>query len=119
MQSTVSSSPIQDLNVELVKIYNTNNVKLINSMFVHEIIVFFLFELEQCVKHVFYELNQYTHDVNKKFEYFVSFLEQNYITKKSDAVNTLHKIYDKNSIIECELIAYALDNTCIVLRWVT
>jgi len=53
MQSTVSSSPIQDLNVELVKIYNTNNVKLKNSMFVHEIIVFFLFELEQCVKHVF------------------------------------------------------------------
>jgi len=28
MQSTFSSSPIQDLNVELVKIYDTNNVKL-------------------------------------------------------------------------------------------
>ena len=50
------------------------------------------------------ELNQYTHDVSKKFEYFVSFLRQNCITNKSDAANTLYKINDKNSIIVCELI---------------
>ena len=43
------------------------------------------------------------HDVSKKFEYFVSFLRQNYITNKSDAANTLYKIYNKSSIIECEL----------------
>ena len=60
--------------------------------------VFFLFELEQCVQHVFYELSQYTHDVSKKFEYFVSLLRQNYINK-SGAGNTLYKIYDKNSVI--------------------
>jgi len=69
--------------------------------------VFFLFE--QCVENVFYELNQYTHDVNKKFEYFVSFLRQNCIINKSDAANTLYKIYDKNFIIECELIVCSLD----------
>jgi len=50
------------------------------------------------------ELNQYTYDVSKKFEYFVSFLRQNCITNKSDAANTLYKINDKNSIIVCELI---------------
>ena len=71
--------------------------------------VFFLFELKQCVEYVFYELSQYTHDVSKKFEYFVSFLKQNCITNKSDAANILYKIYDKNSIIECELIVYGLD----------
>ena len=53
-------------------------------------------------------MNQYMHS-SKKFEYFVSFL--NYITNKSDAANTLYKIYDKNSIIECELIVYDLDYT--------
>jgi len=64
--------------------------------------VFFLFELEQYVEHVFYELNQYTHDVSKKFEYFVSFLRKLYYYNKSDAANILYKIYDKNSIIERE-----------------
>jgi len=49
-----------------------------------------LFLLEQCVEHIFYEMNQYTHDVSKKFEYFV-FLRQNCITNKSDA-NTMYKI---------------------------
>jgi len=29
---------------------------------------------------------------------------------KSDVANILYKIYDKNSIIEYELVAYALDN---------
>ena len=48
------------------------------------------------------------HDVDKKFEYFVSFLRQNRITNKSDVADTLYKIYDKNSIIECELVMYGL-----------
>jgi len=39
----------------------------------------------------------------------MSFLRQNCITNKSDAANTLYKIYDKNSVIECELIVYSLD----------
>jgi len=49
-----------------------------------------------------------THDVDKKFEYFVSFLRQNRITNKSDVADTMYKIYDKNSIIECELVMYGL-----------
>jgi len=39
-----------------------------------------------------------------------NFLHQNCITNKYDAVNILRKIYDTDSNIKCELIAYALDN---------
>ncbi|XP_011060605.1 PREDICTED: uncharacterized protein LOC105149712 [Acromyrmex echinatior] len=50
MQSTVSSSsPIQDLNMEHVKIYDTNNVKLIlngTCLNMKPKTVLFLFELE-------------------------------------------------------------------------
>jgi len=60
------------------------------------------------LSNVFYELSQYTR-VSKKFEYFMSFLRQNCIINKNNAANTLYKIYDKNSIIECELIIYDLD----------
>ena len=56
-----------------------------------------------------YKLSQCTHGVSEKFKYFVSFLRQNCITNKRDAANPLHKIYDKNSIIECKLIVYDLD----------
>jgi len=67
MQSTVpSSSSIQDLNVELVKMYDTNNVKLtLNNicLYMKPTIVLFLFELEQYVEHVLCELSQYTHGV--------------------------------------------------------
>jgi len=108
----VVNSPIiiPDLNVELVKIFDMNNVNLTlyDACSYMEPTVLFLFQFDQCVEHIFYELDQYMHDVSKKFEYFVSFLRQNCITNKSDA-NTLYKIYDKNFIIECELIVYDLD----------
>jgi len=64
--------------------------------------------------------------VSKKFEYFVSFLRQNCITNNNDAANILYKIYDKNSIIECELIVYDLDyivlhymiNKCMLKKYI-
>ena len=63
MQSTVLlSSQIQNPNVELVKIYDTNNVKLTlngSCLYMKSTTVLLLFELEQCVEHVFYELNIY------------------------------------------------------------
>jgi len=39
----------------------------------------------------------------------ISYLRQECVTNKRDAVNMLHNIYDKSSLIECELIKYALD----------
>jgi len=50
---------------------------------------------------------QYIH--SEKFKYFVTYI-QNYTTNQCNTANILHKIYDKNSIIEYELIVYALDN---------
>jgi len=40
----------------------------------------------------------------------VTYLRQNCITIKCNATNILRKIHDKNSPIDCELIAYALSN---------
>jgi len=60
---------------------------------------------------------QKTHFTNEKFKQFVTYLRQNYITNKCDTANILRKIYDKNSLIDCELIDcelikknYALNN---------
>ena len=37
----------------------------------------FLFEFEHCeLEHGYFELCQYTHGVNKKFKYFVTFLSK-------------------------------------------
>jgi len=49
-------------------------------------------------------------NVTEKYKHLVTFLRQNCITNKNDAVNILRKSYDKISHIECELIAYASDN---------
>lgn len=50
------------------------------------------------------------HDANKKFNKFVTILRQNSITDKCNAARILHEIHDKTSVIECELLIYALDN---------
>jgi len=70
MQSTVSSSssPIQDLNVKLVKVCDTKNVKLSlhnTYLYMKPTIVFFLFVVEQCVEHAYYKLSQCMHGVSK------------------------------------------------------
>jgi len=89
MQSTVPSL-IQDLNVEL-KLYENVNLTLNGTCLYMKLTVLFLFEPE----HMFYELSQYTHDVSKKFEYFMSFLRQNCIINKSEVANTLCVFYTK------------------------
>jgi len=52
--------------------------------------------------------------ISEKFEHFVTYLRRNCIINKCDVANILRKIYDTESNIEsnieCELIAYALDN---------
>jgi len=64
-------------------------------MYMKSSIVFFLFELEHCINHVYFELCQKTHFTREKFKQFVTYLRQNFITNKCDAVITLRKIYDK------------------------
>ena len=49
--------------------------------------------------------------VSEKFKYFVTYLRQNCINNKYDAINMFCKIYDKNSYIECNRISmYILDH---------
>jgi len=55
-------------------------------------------------------LCQNTHMVSEKFKQFVTYLRRNCVTNKCDAANILRKIYNTESNIKCELIAYALDN---------
>jgi len=69
--------------------------------------VLFLFELEHYINHEYFELCQKTHFTSEKFKHFITILRRNCIT---DAEKTLRKIYDKESNIGCELIAYASDN---------
>ncbi|XP_071579203.1 uncharacterized protein, partial [Temnothorax nylanderi] len=114
LQSTAPSSMlIRDLRIELVKIRDANVVKLTlhnNSMYMKSSTVFFLFELEHCVENVYFQLCQNVHGVSEKFKQFVIILRRNCITDKCDAARTLRDVFDKNSIVDCELLAYALDN---------
>ncbi|XP_071580699.1 uncharacterized protein [Temnothorax nylanderi] len=106
-----SSLAFRDL--ELVKIRDADIVKLTScdtSLYMKPSTVLFLFELEHCVENVYFQLCQNVHGVSEKFKQFVTILRQNCITNKCIAVRILHEFYDKNSIIDCELLAYAADN---------
>ncbi|KYN17558.1 hypothetical protein ALC57_10135 [Trachymyrmex cornetzi] len=104
---------ILDLVIKLVKIRDVDNVKLSlcdKCMYIKPSTILFMPELEQCVERAYFDLCQYTNIVSDKFDYIVSYLRQNCIMNKLEAVNTLRKIYDKHSGIACELIMYASDN---------
>jgi len=58
---------------------------------------------------VYFELCQKTHFTSEKFKQFVTYV-QNCITNKCDAAIILGKFYDKNLLIDCEIIPYALNN---------
>jgi len=73
-------------------------------------VLFLFIELGHCIEHVYFRLCQSTHMVSEKYKHFVTYLRRNCVTNKCNAANILRKIYDTESNIECELIAYALDN---------
>ncbi|XP_071581349.1 uncharacterized protein [Temnothorax nylanderi] len=105
-----SSLAFRDL--ELVKIRDADIVKLTScdtSLYMKPSTVLFLFELEHCVENVYFQLCQNVHGVCEKFKQLVTILRQNCITDKCKAVRILHEFYDKKSIIDCELLVYALD----------
>ncbi|KAL6258228.1 hypothetical protein P5V15_010157 [Pogonomyrmex californicus] len=110
-----SSLSIHDLIIELVQMRNTNIVKFTlrdTCLYMKPSTVFFLFELEHCVEHVYYRLYENIYGVSEKFKQFINFLRRNCITDKHIAIKTLREsdIFDKTSIIDCELLAYAIDN---------
>ncbi|XP_011069202.1 PREDICTED: uncharacterized protein LOC105155030 [Acromyrmex echinatior] len=111
LQSTVTSSlMIGDLELEKCHV---NIVKLKSRdtcLYMKPLTVAFMFKLEHCIEHVYIGLCQNIHDVNKKFNKFVTILRQSCITDKCNAARILYEIHDKTSLIECELLIYALDN---------
>jgi hypothetical protein len=117
VQSTSPSSSvliIQDLHIQLIKLYNDNIVKLTlrdTSVYMKPLTICFMFKLEHCVEHIYYSSCQYIHTVSEKYKEFVSLLRQtSYIYNKCDAEKLLREKYDETSLLECELLIYALDN---------
>jgi len=108
-----ASLSIRDLVIDFVKIRDEDIVKLTlydTCMYMKPATILFLFTLEHCVEHVYFGLCQNMHMISEKFKQFVIYLRSNCITNKCDAEQILRKIYDRESNIECELIAYASDN---------
>jgi len=90
-----SSLAIQDLIVEIVKLHGVNMVKLKSRnfcLYMKSSTVLFMFELEHCINHAYFELCKNTYVVNEKFKQFVTYLRQNCIINRFDAANILRKI---------------------------
>jgi len=78
-------------------------------MYMKPAIILFLFTFKHCVEHVYFGLCILEYAHGEKFKQYIIYLRRNCVTNKCDAANILRKIYDKESNIECELIAYASD----------
>jgi len=79
MLSTAPASlSIRDLIIELVKICDTDIVKLtLRDIYIYMKLatILFLFILEHCIEHVYFGLCQSTHMVNEKFKQFITYLQ--------------------------------------------
>jgi len=92
-------------------------------MHVKPLTVLFLLELEHCVENVYFKLARYIW-CEWKIETIRNHLTPNIIfciiviiilynninNKKCEAIKMLHKIYKKDSLIDCKLLAYNLNN---------
>lgn len=114
VQATAATTlTICNLSLQIVNMRNETIVKLTShdtSMYMKPSTLLFLFEIEHCVEHVYYQLYQTIHAVNDKYKYFVSILRRNCVANKYDAMKLLRETYDKTSLTDCELLVYASDN---------
>lgn len=113
-QATATSTlSIRDLTIQLVILRYAIIVKITlddTCMYMKPSTILFLLELEQCVEHAYFRLCQMMQRVNDKFKYFATVLRQNCITDKCDARRILREVSDEKSLVDCELLAYALEN---------
>ncbi|KAL6418690.1 hypothetical protein ACFW04_011875 [Cataglyphis niger] len=114
LQSNIPSSlRIEYLLMEHVKIHDTSVVQLRvddSCLYMKPATKLFLFELEHCVNHKYLKLYKNAEDVNASFDQFIWCLQSNMLsTMREDAVKILRDICDKTSIIDCELVVYAVD----------
>jgi len=52
----------------------------------------FMLDLEHCVEHIYLGLSQNVYNTSEKFKHFISYLRQECVTNKRDAINMLHNI---------------------------
>ncbi|XP_011883973.1 PREDICTED: uncharacterized protein LOC105571112 [Vollenhovia emeryi] len=111
--SSSSSVQIDNLVLELVRMYNKKVVKFTlddTCMYMNMSTVLFLLNLEHCVEHVYRKLSKDIEAVNESFDEFVCCLQSNMTSaERDDAIGILYEVYDKTSVIDCELIVYAVD----------
>ncbi|XP_011858101.1 PREDICTED: uncharacterized protein LOC105555683 [Vollenhovia emeryi] len=114
-KSTDASSSVQidNLVLELVRMYNKKVVKFTlddTCMYMNMSTVLFLLKLEHCVEHVYRKQSEDTDAVNESFDQFVCCLQSNMTSaERDDAIGILYEVYNKTSVIDCELIVYAVD----------
>ncbi|KAL6434711.1 hypothetical protein ACFW04_006210 [Cataglyphis niger] len=103
----------QYLVMEDVKIHDASVVKLTVDdycLYMKSATILFLFELEHCVNHEYLKLYENTEDVNASFDQFVQCLQSNMPSAmREDAVKILRDVCDKTSIIDCKVVAYAVN----------
>jgi len=84
-------------------------IVILRYLHVYEAVGHIIFiRTQRCVEHVLHGLNVYA--VKEKFQKFVKFYAEIILIINAMHQKKLRDIYDQNSIIECELIAYALDD---------
>ncbi|XP_039304966.1 uncharacterized protein LOC120357721 [Solenopsis invicta] len=111
--TAAASLTICNLTIQVVNVSNGTIVKLTSCgtcMYMKPSTILFLLEIEHCVEHAYYQLYQNIYAVNEKYKHFVSLLRKNCVNNKCDAAKLLREMYDKTSLIDCELLMYALDN---------
>ncbi|KAM0734811.1 hypothetical protein ACS0PU_011630 [Formica fusca] len=115
LQSTEIPLRIRDLTFEVVKISDSNIIKIglsNNSLYMKPPTLFYLFDFEKCIDHMYYWLCENTHIVNEKFKQFVTVLQQNNIANVCDAAKTIHEsdMFNSESLIDCELLTCAVND---------
>jgi hypothetical protein len=108
-----SSLSIQDLLIQFVKMYDENIVKLTlrdTFLYMKPSTILFLLNLEHCVEHEYVKLCRCMKEVNEKFDELAYSVQGNtFSAEKDEMFKILRDVYDKTSVIDCELVAYAAD----------
>ncbi|KAL6420970.1 hypothetical protein ACFW04_013632 [Cataglyphis niger] len=103
---------IRDLVMEHIKLKDSSAVKLTlydSCLYMKPSTILFLFEFEHCVNHEYLKLCENT-DVSENFDQFVRCLQSIMPSAMRDNLaKILNDVYDKISVINCELLAYAVD----------
>ena len=117
----IESAPlwIDELMVEFCIMYNSRIVKMSlhnKSLYFKLETMKFLFNLERCIDHMYSQLSENTQLVHMKFSNFVTVLQRHDVAGKTlDSCHIAKTIcdseyFDGESLIDCELLACAMND---------